>query len=459
MDRPLFAQSALWDGQARFFRELGPDAWDGRVPYHATNNVNIAASVAQIALAFMRDCASRHLGSAEPIPVVEIGAGIGRFGYQFIRALSALKQELPGVDVRFVYWMTDASEATLDFLRGHPPLAAMIRDGLLRLALYDPTGAEPPVERTGHPTGAARGSFVHAFEQPAIVVANYLFDSLPVDVLRVARGEPFILTASGTPDLTETQGMNAVRRLDELGLDVQWRPLQSADLASSDHGTLLREIVERREDGWATVPSAGFRCLDALRALSPHGYLFLTTDKGLLPTASPLVPLEPKVVLHGGAVSMSVNFPLLARQVERTGGWVASQSSRQSLTTVLFNTTAPWEALPQTRFWLQHALNEQGHAHLFNLYQLLSKRQQELGATLPSLLSLFNLLRWDPHTVSRLWPAVCAALEQSTREQRRELAHGIRRSVDLFYPLPGEADDILDKAEAYFDWLAELEDA
>ena len=155
---------------------------------------------------------------------------------------------------------------------------------------------------------------------------------------------------------------------------------------------------------------------------------------------------------------MSVNFPLLARHIENRGGWVAGQSSRQSLTTLLLNTTAPWDALPGTAFWRRQALDEQGHAHLFGLYQLLQEHQDDLRPSLGRLLSLFHLARWDPRMVARLWPAVCNALEHSNETQRQELARGIERSLQVFFPVPGEEWTVADVAVAYFDWLGENPD-
>ncbi len=456
--RRPFSESPLWWEQARFFRDMGTDAWRHRVPYHGTNNVNIATSCAQIALAFMRDCIATGRDDGQPFAVVEIGTGIGRFGYYFVRALLELRQSLPGAGVSFVYWMTDAAESNLDFLRGHAPIAGLIRDDLLRLARYDPTAGELPVDLTETRFDRELVHSIDPLGQPAILIGNYLFDSLPVDLLRLAGHEIRLLHAGGSPNLSADAEMNQVLALDDLGIDLDWQPVRAPHYADANHDALLAELAGASTAAWASFPIAGLRCLDAASVLAPEGYLFMATDKGPLPEDTPLVVAEPRLTLHGGACSFSVNFPLLARYIAARGGWVASQSSRQSLTTVLFNTVAPWDALPNTDFWRRPALDEQGHAHLFALYQLLQADWKEIRPSLRQLLSFLHLARWDPRTLARLWPALRAGLGRSTAQQRRELAQGIERSLDLFYPVPGERSTIAEIAEWFFGWLGGDED-
>ena len=445
-----FAASTIWDDQTRFFEEFGSDAWTARVPYHVTNNINIATSAAQIALAFMRDYVTAHPGSDVPFPIVELGAGIGRFGYYFTQALLDLAARLPGPEVSFVYWLTDRAESNLNYLRSHPLIAQQIAAGNMKLGIYDPTTGAPIRDATEPETTQDGDGSIPPFERPAIVFANYFFDSLPVDIIRLRNGTMEVLWVSGAAQLDPDLGRNEILSIDELDLERQWRPIATLPFSQSSHSDLAQNNVKRFGDqGWLIFPTAGLRCLDSLRTLSDSGYLLAATDKGLLPSEARLYGGAPRVAFHG-AVSTGVNFPLLTQYVEaHQGGWSAAQTSRQSLITVLLNTVADWDSLPGTRFWTEQALNDQGHMHLFNTYQAFCRAQHSFEFSLAQLLSLFNLARWDPILLTRLWPAAERALPESSEAERDELRRGVQRSKDMYFPVPGDDEDICEILDQY----------
>lgn len=443
-----FADSTIWDDQTRFFEDFGSDAWTARVPYHVTNNVNIATSAAQIALAFMRDYVTAHPGSDSPFPIVELGAGIGRFGYYFTRALLDLAARLPGPQVRFIYWLTDRAESNLGYLRSHPLIAQQIAAGNMKLGIYDPTTGVPIRDATESEIEPNGDNSIPPFERPAIVFANYFFDSLPVDVIRLEDGAMEILYVSGTAQLDPDLGRNEILMIDELGLQTQWQPITERQFSQSSHRDLARSVRQFGDGGWLIFPTAGLSCLDSLRTLSDAGYLLAASDKGLLPSEVRLYGGVPRVAFHG-AVSTGVNFPLLAQYVEAAGGWSAAQTSRQSLMTVLLNTVADWNSLPRTSYWAEQALNDHGHIHLFNTYQALYQAQDSVKFSLAQLLSFFNLVRWDPIIVSRLWPAAEDALPTSSKLERDELERGLRRAKDMYFPVPGDDVDIRDVMDRY----------
>lgn len=443
-----FADSTIWDDQTRFFEEFGTDAWTGRVPYHVTNNINIATSAAQIALAFMRDYAASHPGSDAPFPIVELGAGIGRFGFYLTRALVDLTARLPGPDVRFVYWMTDRAESNLDYLRSHPLIAQQIAAGHIKLGIYDPTTGAPIRDVTEHEMASDGGEPIPPFERPVIAFANYFFDSLPVDFIRLDAGAMDVLYVSGAGQFDPDLGRNEILSIDDLGLQSQWRPISTREFSHPSHRDLAETVGRFGDDGWLIFPTAGLRCLDSLRMLSDAGYLLAASDKGLLPSENRLYGGEPRVAFHG-AVSTGVNFPLLAQYVEAEGGWSTAQTSRQSLISVLLSTVADWESLPRTRYWTEQALNDQGHFHLFHTYQALYRAQDSVDLSLAQLLSFFALIRWDPIVVSRLWPAAESALISSSERERDELRRGLQRSSDAYFPVPGDDVDIRDIMDRY----------
>src|SRR5262249_52809931 len=87
------SRSCLWTLQRGFFERHGPEAWsEGIVPHHVTSNPWIGRAYARVVLGWMRDWA-RAAGAApapidprEPVYLVELGSGSGRFAHHFARS-------------------------------------------------------------------------------------------------------------------------------------------------------------------------------------------------------------------------------------------------------------------------------------------------------------------------------------------------------------------------------------
>ncbi|HEX9256071.1 MAG TPA: hypothetical protein VF938_11020, partial [Candidatus Angelobacter sp.] len=86
-DVPL-SQSLIWRLQRDFYAERGLKAWtEDLVPSYITNNPFIAEIYAQIVAGFILDCmnlpqkGSRPLSPDNPLRILELGAGTGKFSY------------------------------------------------------------------------------------------------------------------------------------------------------------------------------------------------------------------------------------------------------------------------------------------------------------------------------------------------------------------------------------------
>src|ERR1700730_17397503 len=75
------AQSMVWRIQRTFYDDQGIAAWS-RVPQSITTSPIIARAYARVVLGFLRDLRS-SLDPAQPVYVVELGAGSGRFADRF----------------------------------------------------------------------------------------------------------------------------------------------------------------------------------------------------------------------------------------------------------------------------------------------------------------------------------------------------------------------------------------
>src|SRR6478609_8029147 len=93
IDVPL-SQSLIWRLQRDFYAQRGLKAWnEDLVPSYITNNPFIAEIYAGIVAAFLQDCMSAaQLSPENPLRILELGAGTGKFSYLFLRKLTALLQ-------------------------------------------------------------------------------------------------------------------------------------------------------------------------------------------------------------------------------------------------------------------------------------------------------------------------------------------------------------------------------
>src|SRR5215831_21289346 len=87
-DVPL-SSSVIWRLQRDFYVQRGMKAWtEDRIPQFITNNPFIAEIYARIVFNFLSECPD--LSAAKPLRILELGAGVGKFSYLFLRHLTAL---------------------------------------------------------------------------------------------------------------------------------------------------------------------------------------------------------------------------------------------------------------------------------------------------------------------------------------------------------------------------------
>src|SRR4051794_16708440 len=90
------SQSILWKLQRNYFDREGIAAWSaGAVPHHITSSPFIADAYARVVFGFLRDCHAATaqvknssfapLDSSQPVYIVELGSGPGRFAYLFLK--------------------------------------------------------------------------------------------------------------------------------------------------------------------------------------------------------------------------------------------------------------------------------------------------------------------------------------------------------------------------------------
>ncbi|HEX8112350.1 MAG TPA: SAM-dependent methyltransferase, partial [Kofleriaceae bacterium] len=357
------SRSVLWRLQRRFFERRGIAAWsEGVVPHHVTCNPYLARAYARVILGFVRDWRDR-LDPAQPLYIVELGAGSGRLAFHVLRQLEPMLAEPQWRGVRVRYVLTDFAEANLAAWRAHPQLAPWLDAGRLDLARFDAEhdGSITP-ERTGETLAPGRVA------NPVIAIANYVFDGLPLDGFSVTGGRlhewRVRLCATHPGELDDPELLERVRLTCELC------PVEPAGYYGDPAlDRVLDEHRARLPDTAFTFPSASLGCVARLAELAGGRLLVLSTDKGEVAEDGLRGQAGPQLTLHG-SFSIAVNYHAIARWVGQQGGEALVPAGRpRTIATCGFVLGPPPGGAAETRRAYAEAVELQQPDDLFAIEQ------------------------------------------------------------------------------------------
>ncbi|HET9838469.1 MAG TPA: SAM-dependent methyltransferase [Candidatus Angelobacter sp.] len=419
------SQSVIWRLQSDYYARRGLKAWtEDRVPSYITNNPFIAEIYAGIVAAFVDDCladgGSLPVSPKNPLGILELGAGTGKFAYLFLRRLMPLLAErnLPPQTVR--YAMSDCSEELLAYWRSNQYLAEFTSSGVLEFELL----------RAGDQAAPAKPG-----SAPLVVVANYVFDSLPQDAFVVQDGqisEALVAASGGAAE--DAPSLSDVR------LSFTNAPLPPLRYAVPVWNNILEEYRERLPAATIFFPSAALALLQQLRGLSDGRMLVLAGDKGFAHEEElALTRGTPSLEFHGSGSCFStmVNLHAISRLYAATGGLALLPPKHfTTLNLCAFIARRPEAEFPRTCKAYAQALEAFGPDDLFTLMGWLSAYLENVS--LSQALSILRLTRWDTTAFQRLFPVIAPRLRNIGAE-RNDLRDAVLRVWENRYPV--EAGD------------------
>jgi hypothetical protein len=443
-----FSRSLLWQMQRRFFAERGLDAWSrNTVPHYITNNPALADALATVALGHLRDQARARPAATARAYIVELGAGSGRFAHYFLERLLP-RLDASGLAAPVTYVLTDTIPALLEHWRAHPRLRKYVARGALDFALFDATRPAPLVlveagVTLGPGTAAA----------PLVVVANYVFDSIPCDCFRVTAGALAAEFATLSLPCEETD-VTAPHLLDALALELSEQPIGEAYYGDPALDAILARYRARLGDTAFLFPIAALHCLAYLRTIG-GGLLALVADRGIADERGLNGRAEPALD-HHGSFSLLVNFHALAEYTRDSGGRVYQTSHRTPRLEVMALALGLPELALETACAFHDAVERGGPSDEFLVMKAVERHYDE--CTLAELLANLRFVHADPHIFWRCYPALVAAAGEAAEDERAEIGIVLARIWDTYFPI-GEPDDLaLALATVHFA-MDEYEDA
>ncbi|HEX4960384.1 MAG TPA: SAM-dependent methyltransferase [Thermoanaerobaculia bacterium] len=425
MDLVPFSQCALWHRQKEFFRAEGVEAWNGKVPFYITSNPYLAHSYATLILRCLQDLRTRH--GEGPVIVLELGAGTGAFSYQVLRCLAELMESCPMLAADLCYVMSDVAERNLEFWRTHPALAPFVERGLLDFALFDLAGTEPLRLDSGRSLSPSR---------PLVVIANYVFDSLPHDLYRATPGEVEEVLVPATLELPASDSVNGLTRLVPLPAGAREEAIRSPRYGFA----AVDEVLWQRGgamEGLFLFPGAALECLGRLRESVSPEVLVLVADKGAADTAQTAETDRLTVGRHGGSLSTLLDFGALEAFALRYDG-DAFLRATEGIVIAAYSLGLRLRDLPEARLALVQFFGAFNPGHIYDVLNYFEETKPR--ARLETLVALLELTLWDPFVFDRFFDVILATLPYASGYALQKLMDNLPRIADSFFYLPAAAD-------------------
>ncbi len=431
-----FAASRLWQLQRQYFAQRGRNAWrDGAVPHYVTTNPAMAAATAEVLVAFRLDRLRRDPAAA-PLLICELGAGSGRFSYHLLLQLLELCKRAGLDPAGFRYVLSDFCPSNLQAWARHPRLHPFFECGLADRALVDITRTRQlRLEHSGLCVGPGELS------EPLVLIANYVFDGVPTDLLRFESGKAQ-RGLVGLHTAIPVGGADPADLLVSLQLSYSSEPLPASPYSDTGLDQLLvnyQQILAEAPDAWMLFPAPALGSLNRLGALSQQGLLLLSADKGHSALADNLTSAPPSLVQHE-SVSLSVNYHAFCQWAEAAGGIALrpepGYGGLHSIALLLLPDAAEHSATQAA--WRRHV-----GAFSPDDYLALSQHAQSLadGLSARKLFAFLRLGQADSHLFARLLPRLYELVPSLSPSDQEALLQLLERVWAGHFPLLISTED------------------
>ena len=440
--KPL-SQSILWKLQRNFFEGQGIEAWrQGTVPHYITSNPFIANAYANVVFGFIRDCTGvagdsakdsfTPLDPSQPIYIIELGSGSGRFAYHFLKKLLDIYRRPVLKNIPFKYVMTDFTERNIDFWREHQSLKPLVEEGELDFALFDGERDEV-LKLTESGDVLATGTV----KNPMVVIANYFFDSIPQDAFFIQGGQ----LQEGLVTVTSYQqevDLNDPEILSRLDISYDRNPVEPKHYKNPDWNEILEHYEKRLDNTAFLFPCAAMQCIENFSRISGGRLLLISGDKGYSREEDLLDRGEPAITRHG-SFSMMVNYHALGKYVQKQGGHPLQTAHRHAhLNISAFVLGSHPGGYTETQQAYRKAIENCGPDDFYTLKKAIEQGYDSW--TLEQLLAYIRLSGFDAKITLACYPALMDRIEHATESEKQELYQVIQKVWEVYYPLAEDQD-------------------
>ncbi|CAM9170445.1 unnamed protein product [Ectocarpus fasciculatus] len=472
------SKSHLWKLMMSFYDRKGVESWSqGIVPHFITCNAFIGRSYAQVLSGFLRDCmrgaGGMKLDPTEPLYIIELGTGSGKFSFFMLKALLEMKEVCDFPVEKMVYVMTDFTESNFKFWAEHPVLKPFLDSGQLDMAIFDAVNDTTiKLSRSGVLLGP--GTCVN----PICVVANYLFDTLCHDIFQVDQGkakEGLISVGSTQPDEPDPLDPEIIQRLDNRFSyqDIPDDYYTDEDGDEPHFKRILDWYVDYAAQGSGGMsilfPVGALRALRRLMTFSDNRAFVISGDKGNNNPEQFKGLMDPHIAVHG-SFSVMVNYHSIGAYFTSRGGFALHNPQEEASLKVSTFVLTGDSGDDEDGEWTGEALDRKDSErssqfpHLEaafrtnveqfgpNDFFVMQKCMKEDAATptLKSVVALLKLGDWDPDVFYKFRDTILNQVSTAVTKLKKDLCRGIPRVWSNYYMLDKDKDVAFEIGRFYY---------
>lgn len=437
-----FSKSVLWAAQREYYDTEGIDAWAADVPFYVTSNPFIANCYANVAIRFVQDWLKKHPEAIdEPFYFLELGTGPGQFSFYLLKTFSEIKRRLGMLDLKLRYIMSDFTEKNIAFWAQHEKLQPYLEDGILDFAQLDlENDTEIHLQRSGVTLTAG------SIQNPLMVVANYIFDTLRTDIFTIENEKLFESVVSLK---TDKHNFENDKPKDWAKVDVEHSGVEVTNGYYKDphYNAVLSDYHKALTQTHFLFPIATLDAIKHLQAIANGKMLVLSSDKAYS-TMEEQDELEyPELAFHG-SFSVMANFDAIARVFKNAGGDALLQTPREGITTGVFASGIHFSDYPETMQALEDYIEGFSPGDYFLLHDQVCNEDENVK--LEVYAALLAMSRWDPYVYDLVNERVIELLDDEPDHDTLEyLTQNMHKIADNFYFVPG-TEDVLFNVGLFF---------
>jgi hypothetical protein len=439
------SESTLWKAQRDFYRQCGLEAWiQSVVPHHVTTNPFIAGAYARVVFGFLRDCraVSEESGSDDfapldpnqPLYLVELGAGAGRFAYLFLKHLLSVYRKSFLRTVPITYVMTDFAERNIGFWRSHPSLQPLVQEGFLDFARFD---LEQDDElQLIHSRKLLSPQTVR---NPIILLANYVLDAIPADPFHIRDGQLFEcrVTTTAIEPLDEPIDPKVLKSIQ---ITTEHQPITSDYYADPVWNAIMERYRRRLSNTTILFPRVALQCLQRFAAIAAGRLLFLSADKGHIREDSLLNQEGIDLAFHGGSFSLMVNYHAVGQDVLMRGGQMLETPFRHAglgISAFLLGTHP--DGYIETCQAFDEVIGRHNPDDFYALRRAIDQNRDSFSVE--QVLAYLRLSGWDHHVVLSFFPLLVQQAQSISDTLKQELCRAFHQVWETYYSI-GERNNL-----------------
>ncbi|MNW38122.1 hypothetical protein D3C74_151810 [compost metagenome] len=441
--RYRFSEAPIWNIQRKYYEEEGLKAWNNdQVPQYITCNPLIAAAYAEMIFGLLQDRANKG-DNSEPVLIVELGAGAGRFAFHVLHELCQLIDYVGIAVPPFRYIMTDLAMNNILAWKKHPALQPFIARGILDFARFDAVH-DTVLNLIVSEATIRKGDL----KQPLVIVANYFFDSIPQELLYVGEGQ--IYEADVFVEYPErSDSLKPSELLDQISLHYEHRRAPEYEQEAYPYRDVIATYREHLEDSHILFPVTALTCLERLNQLSQEGFLLITADKGdhLLENFKFAEP--PELILHG-SFSLTANYHAIQQVLQQNGALALFPPHHYKNINVgcIIHMNTPMD-YSQTRLAYRRFIERFGPDEFFSLKEWVDRNLDSME--LQQILSFWRLGGYDAEFFIQSTKQISSLLQDANDEEQQDILQGIQLLWSSYYVMEQRYDIALEAGLLLFE--------